>query len=105
MPLTFYLPKSHELYERLAESLTPSDASRAAVAEPQGQGKGKGQATGTGKGKDKGKDATLSTCIRVREKCLKVELWTCDGELYKGSHFLICAFTANVGRRSPEKLR
>ena len=75
MPLTLYLPKNHELYGKLAESLTPSDASRAAVAEPQGQGKGKGQATGTGKGKDKGNDAKLRTCIRVWEKRLSVELW------------------------------
>ena len=78
---------------KLVDSLTPSDKSRAAVAEPQG------------KGMDKGKDATLRTCIRVPEKRLKAALWRCDGVDYKGSHFPMCAFTNNVGRRPPEKLK
>ena len=106
MPLSLYLPKRGALRTKLVDSLTPSDKSRAVVAAPQGKGKGKDQPTGKGKGKgkDKGKDATLRTCIRVREKRLAAALWRCDGVDYKGSHFPMCAFTNNVGRRSREKL-
>ena len=100
MPLTTYLPKRSVLIAKLEPSLTPSQASAAAVAE-QCKGKGKGE----DEGKGKGKDATLRTCIRMKEKRLDADLWRCDGVEYKGSHFPICVFTNNIGRRSPEKLR
>ena len=62
-----------------------------------------------GKGKkganDAGGDASMRTFIRIREKRLLAALWMCGGKGYKGSHFPICAFTKNVGRRSPERMR
>jgi len=44
------------------------------------------------------------TVLKVCEKRLSADLWRCDGQEYKGSHFPICAFTNNVGRRSAERL-
>ena len=55
MPLSLYLHKRDVLRTKLVDSLTPSDKSRAAVAEPQGKGKGK----------DEGNGATLSTRVKV----------------------------------------
>ena len=40
----------------------------------------------------------------MKEKRLDARLWRYKGVHQKGSHFPICVFTNNVGRRSPEKL-
>ena len=37
------------------------------------------------------------------EKKLDVNVWKYRGELHKGSHFPLAAFTRNVGRRSTER--
>ena len=42
--------------------------------------------------------------IKFKEKRLDIRIWRCKGDHQKGSHFPICVFTNNVGRRSPEKL-
>lgn len=87
-PLPMYLPKAEKyLANQLTDTLTPSAASEAAVA---AKGAGKGQRN--------------VQCLRVREKRLSADLWRCDGQQYSGSHFPICTFTNNVGRRSPAKL-
>ena len=83
-PITTYLPKGEkDLVQKLKPSLEPSEASKAAVA------------ASTGKG---------HFCIKIREKRLNAELWKLNGKNFAGSHFPICAFTNNVGRRPPEKL-
>ena len=84
-----YLPKQQDVQTKLEASLTPSDASKAAVAAKE---------KGTGKG------GKTQHHFKVREKRLNEELWRCDGQEYKGSHFPICAFTNNVGIRSPQAL-
>ena len=48
---------------------------------------------------------TQGPTFKVCEKRLDVERWNIRGQNYKGSHFPICAFTNNVGRRSPERLQ
>ena len=45
-----------------------------------------------------------NTYIKFKEKRLDIRIWRCKGDHQKGSHFPICVFTNNVGRRSPEKL-
>jgi hypothetical protein len=93
-PIPLYLPKvCPSLHDKLAATLTPSPASQAAVA-----------AKGKGKGKGNGKDQRNAQCFKVREKRLSADLWRCEGQEYKGSHFPICAFTNNVGRRSPNAM-
>ena len=88
MPLVVYLPKRESnLANKLKPTLEPCPASAAAV-------KGKGKGNGCNR-----------NCIKIREKRLHVDLWKLDGEHHKGSHFPICAFTNNVGRRSPERLQ
>ena len=42
--------------------------------------------------------------IKFKEKRLDARLWRYKGVHQKGSHFPICVFTNNVGRRSPKKL-
>ena len=85
MPLLTYLPKAEmDLAKKLGPSLTPSDASAAVAASAESARKVGG--------------------LKVKEKRLQANIWKCDGEHYKGSHFPICVFTNNVGRRSPAKL-
>ena len=85
-----YLQKGEkDLARKLGATLTPSDASQAAVA-AMGRGAGKG--------------ARNAQCLKIKEKRLSADLWRCNGQDYRGSHFPICAFTNNVGRRSPERL-
>ncbi len=43
--------------------------------------------------------------LKVREKRLATTLWKYAGDHYKGSHFPVCAFTNNLGRRSPQALK
>ena len=81
--LPTYLPKNDSLVDKMRPSLTPSKES-AAVAAPN---------------KDRKNDG-----IRFREKRLKAKIWRYKGVHHRGSHFPICVFTNNVGRRSPEKL-
>ena len=40
----------------------------------------------------------------MKEKRLDARLWRYKGKHQRGSHFPICVFTNNVGRRSPQKL-
>ena len=70
------------LTEKFSASLTPTPL--AAVAAPN---------------KDRKNDG-----IKFKEKRLSAKIWRYKGEHQRGSHFPICVFTNNVGRRSPEKL-
>ena len=83
MRLGCYLPKQTDLTAKINVSLTPSSASAAVAATH--------------------KDRKLDG-IRFKEKRLKARIWRYRGVHQKGSHFPICVFTNNVGRRSPEKL-
>ena len=85
MPLACFLPKDLDLRSKCRESLTPSSGS-AAVAAIASQ--------------EMRKDVGL----KLKEKRLDIIVWNCNGIHEKGSHFPICVFTNNVGRRSPEKL-
>ena len=85
MPLTCFLPKELDLRSKCRESLTPSNGSAAVAA-----------AMGSHDRKYAG--------IKFKEKRLDKRIWMYDGVHQKGSHFPICVFTNNVGRRSPEKL-
>ena len=42
--------------------------------------------------------------IKFKEKRLSAKIWRCKGVHQNGSHFPLCVFTNNVGRRSPNKL-
>ena len=82
MRLGMYLPKNANLTEKFSASLTPTPL--AAVAAPN---------------KDRKNDG-----IKFKEKRLSAKIWRCEGVHQLGSHFPICVFTNNVGRRSPQKL-
>ena len=74
---------------KFSVSLTPSESSRpshpsAAISYPH---------------KDRKVDG-----IKFKEKRLDARIWRCEGVHQRGSHFPICVFTNNVGRRSPQKL-
>ena len=89
MPLETYLPEKAALTTKFSESLTPSESSRpshpsAAISYPH---------------KDRKVDG-----IKFKEKRLDARIWRCEGVHQRGSHFPICVFTNNVGRRSPQKL-
>ena len=85
MSLKTYLPKAEQdLQAKLIASLTPSKES-AAVAGEANPGR-------------------AARCIKLKEKRLKAQIWRCEGQHQKGSHFPICVFTDNVGRRSPGAL-
>ena len=84
MPLTCFLPKDLDLKSKCRESLTPSSGSAAVAA--------------------MGSHGRKVAGIQFREKRLAMEIWKCNGIHQKGSHFPICVFTNNVGRRSPEKM-
>ena len=84
MPLACFLPKDLDLISKCRESLTPSSGSAAVAA--------------------MGSHGRKVAGIQFREKRLAMEIWKCNGIHQKGSHFPICVFTNNVGRRSPEKL-
>ena len=84
MSLDKYLPKEDTLVAKMRPSLTPSNES-AAVADPRGSDRQKGG-------------------IKLKEKRLDARLWRYKGKHQRGSHFPICVFTNNVGRRSPKKL-
>ena len=90
MPLETYLPKAADLVEKLFHFLAPSSA----VA-------GQSSTAVAGQRKERNERSQL----KVNEKRLEAELWKYNGENRKGSHFPICAFTGNVGRRSDERFR
>ena len=96
-PLDVYLPKAGTPYEKLAPSLTPTFTARnpppAVAGDVKGDGKGAGK-----KGAAKGR-----VYLIVKEKRLDRDLWRYKGDNHKGSHFPICAFTNNVGRRSNDR--
>jgi len=81
--LETYLPKRTDLTANFSESLTLSKRS-AAVAATHNDRKVDG--------------------IKFKEKRLDAGIWRCKGVHQRGSHFPICVFTNNVGRRSPQKL-
>ena len=88
-----YLPKSESCQEKLRATLTPSYATHefhSAVAETQNNNYDKKHAPG-------------KTHLTFKEKRLDVKNWLYKGENYKGSHFPLCVFTNNVGRRSEER--
>ena len=87
-PLVTYLNKKKSLHSKIEPTLTPSEKSIAAVEKANGKGKGKGG----------------MTVFKIHEKRLLADLWRFQGKEYRGSHFPICAFTCNKGRRSPERL-
>jgi hypothetical protein len=95
-PLKTYLPKDMGLREKLLPSLEPSTESKEAMSQ---------QAAATANAKGRAAvAATPRTCVKIREKRLEFELWRLNGDHYKASHYPICVFTNNVGRRSPERL-
>ena len=44
-------------------------------------------------------------CLITKEKRLMADLWSLNGQFYNGSHFPLCIFTANTGRRSEPAFR
>jgi hypothetical protein len=50
-----------------------------------------------------GKQAPGRPHLSFKEKRLDVKKWLYRGENYKGSHFPLCVFTNNVGRKSEER--
>ena len=91
-PLDIYLPKAADLREKIEPSLQESQESSLTLQEARA-------AVAARK-----RDAPTCSHRRVKEKRLDARLWTCGGANVKGSHFPICAFTNNVGRRAPDAL-
>ena len=91
-PLDLYLPKAADLREKIKPSLTASHQSLATLAEARAAGAARRP------------NAHTCSHLRVKEKRLDEALWAPGGANVKGSHFPICAFTNNVGRRAPEAL-
>ena len=91
-PLDVFLPKAADLREKIEPSLQESQESSQMLAEAQAAVAARRR------------DAPTCPHLRVKEKRLDAKLWTLRGANVKGSHFPICAFTNNVGRRAPEAL-
>ena len=88
-----YLPKAEDLREKLLPSLQPRFTMQKppAVADaPKGEGKA---AVAAGE----------RNFLRIREKRLDAKEWGEGGRRHKGSHFPLCVFTNNTGRRSEER--
>ena len=96
-PLSVFLPKAADLYEKLEPSLRHGRPAVAVAATQQAADQA-AKARGKGKGAEGGHRSVLKT----KEKRLKAEHWLTSGENHKGSHFPLCVFTNNVGRRSEE---
>jgi hypothetical protein len=92
-----------DLREKLLPSLEPSTASKEAVSQQAAVAAAAVAAAAVAKGRA-AVAATPRTCVKIREKRLEFELWRLNGDHYKASHYPICVFTNNVGRRSPERL-
>ena len=86
MPLKTYLPKAEDIVEKLRPSLTLGAHTAVAEAWDEEEGSKVGR-----------------SLLKVKEKRLEAEFWKFQGENHKGSHFPVCAFTDNVGRRSNVK--
>ena len=84
MRLGMYLPQTIDLRAKFSASLTPSNDSAAVAATHEIDRKVDG--------------------IKIKDKRLDARIWRYKGVHQLGSHFPICVFTNNVGRRSPEKL-
>ena len=97
--LDTYLPKAADRIGKIEPSLThmelPAPTPNAAVAVAAAEQK---DSTGTEELR------RTRPFLKIREKRLEAKLWKYQGEHYKGSHFPICAFTHNVGRRSEGRL-
>ena len=100
MPLATFLPKACPCYEKLKPSLEAADVSEVAG---QSSSAVAGQSSTAVAGQQK--ERNERSHLKVNEKRLEAELWKYKGENRKGSHFPICAFTGNVGRRSDERFR
>ncbi len=90
MRLESYLPKDVCFREKLRPTLTPSKTREeltAAVA-----------AGSAGADRSGGRNH-----LKVVEKRLDINLYRYQGRQHGGSHFPLCAFTNNVGRRSEER--
>ena len=94
-PLSTYLPKADPCYEKLQRtlqhSLVPAVAGAMPLpAPPKGRGKGKNQ-------------GPQRFYLRTKEKRLDSRHWKTEGQNHKGSHYPLCVFTNNVGRRSEDR--
>ena len=98
MPLATFLPKAADLVEKLKPSLEAEDVS-AVAGQSSSEVAGQSSTAVAGQQKERNERSHL----KVNEKRLEAELWKYKGENRKGSHFPICAFTGNVGRRSDER--
>ena len=100
MSLATFLPKAADLVEKLKPSLEAADVS-AVAGQSSSAVAGQSSTAVAGQRKERNERSHL----KVKEKRLEAELWKYKGENHKGSHFPICAFTGNVGRRSDERFR
>ena len=94
--LSTYLPKADTCHEKLQRTLQHSRAPAVAGAFP-AQAALDAPPKGGGKGNNKGPQRLY---LRMKEKRLDSRHWKTEGQNYKGSHYPLCAFTNNVGRRS-----
>ena len=94
MPLSTYLPKAEDLCEKLRPSLT---------GQPRPEGLGLLEAIEATDGNANEARSGGRAVLKTNEKRLEVELYKYKGEIHKGSHFPICVFTSNPGRRSLER--
>ena len=84
MALRSYMPKMDDLETKLRPSLLPSAKSAVERARPWIP------------------NARDLAPFNVKEKRLDATIWANNGDHQKGSHFPLCVFTHNKGRRSPE---
>ena len=97
--LKTYLPKGESYLDKIRPTLTPSAGSLRCTVANMGKhmdAKPAGPKTSAGEAR---------SCIQVREKRLNANIWMLNLENHRGSHFPLCVFTNNVGRRSAEALR
>ena len=92
-PLGTYLPKTDPCYDKLMRTLQHSMAPAVAGAIPLA-------APPKGRGKGKNKEGPQRPYLRTKDKRLEKQYWTTGGQNHKGSHYPLCFFTNNVGRRS-----
>ena len=99
MPLKTYVPKGDDVDNwdmKIRKFVTPCAKSAALVEQYR---KVKSQAAG----KNFRKDEVELNFLRMKEKRLEVAHWHVEGPNVGGSHFPLCVFTNNGGRRSPER--
>ena len=103
-PIDTYLPKTASISEKLLQSLTPTrteDDLTSAAVEAKETSKSAVAAGLTEASAQSNEPARLF--LKLREKRLDANVWLVDGDNHKGSHFPLCFFTNNVGRRSEER--